>query len=91
MERLDSHLGVRLAALPCDLVWATTWEDEANTEIAPRLGLPPLPVVHWPEPSAEHEHVDRWFGLHWKTRALVGVGGRATLHLGRRRDHQRRL
>lgn len=71
MERLDSRLGIRLAALPCDLVWATTWEDEANIEIAPRLGLPPLPVVHWPEPSAEHEHENRWFGLHWKTRALV--------------------
>jgi hypothetical protein len=71
IERLDSHAGVRLSALPCELVWATTWEDEANTEIAPRLGLPPLPVVHWPEPSAEHDHEDRWFGLHWKTRTLV--------------------
>jgi hypothetical protein len=71
VERLDSHAGVRLAALPCELVWATTWEDEANAEIAPRLGLPPLPVVHWPEPSAEHGQEDRWFGLHWKTRTLV--------------------
>lgn len=28
-----------------DLVWATSWKDLANTEIAPRVGLPQLPVV----------------------------------------------
>jgi hypothetical protein len=77
LERLDPQLGVRLATLPCELVWATTWEDEANTEVASRIGLPPLPVVHWPEPSAEHEHEDQWFGLHWKTRTVVEwAGGR---------------
>lgn len=67
----DSELGRRLAVLPCELIWATTWEDEANTELAPRLGLPPLPVVHWPEPSSEDELEDRWSNLHWKTRTLV--------------------
>ncbi|NBH07131.1 hypothetical protein GTY80_28325 [Amycolatopsis sp. SID8362] len=71
LDRLDPGTGPRLAALPCTLVWATTWENEANTELAPRLGLSPLPVVRWPDPSAEHEHEDRWFGLHWKTRSLV--------------------
>ncbi|WP_433352372.1 HAD domain-containing protein [Microtetraspora malaysiensis] len=71
LARLPSEVGRRLAALPCDLVWATTWEDEANVEIAPRIGLPHLPVVNWPEPSDEHEREDRWFGLHWKTRTLV--------------------
>ncbi|GAA3522271.1 hypothetical protein FHR32_007802 [Streptosporangium album] len=35
LARLPSEVGRRLAALPCDLVWATTWEDEANAEIAP--------------------------------------------------------
>lgn len=69
--RLTLEVGHRLAALPCDLVWATTWEDEANVEIASRIGLPPLPVVKWPEPSGEHEREDRWFGLCWKTRTLV--------------------
>ncbi|MDX3240071.1 HAD domain-containing protein [Streptomyces sp. ME03-5709C] len=72
LARLTPELGVRLAALPCELVWATTWEDEANAEVAPRIGLPRLPVVNWPAPSDEHEHEDRWFGLHWKTRTLVG-------------------
>ena len=69
---ISSELGYRLAVLPCELVWATTWEDEANTELAPRLGLPRLPVVHWPEPSGEEDELeDRWFNLHWKTRTLV--------------------
>lgn len=27
--------------------------------------------MNWLEPTAEHEHEDRWFGLHWKTRTLV--------------------
>jgi hypothetical protein len=71
LTQLSPQIGVRLAALPCELVWATAWEDEANAEIAPRIGLPQLPVVKWPEPSAEGEREDEWFGLHWKTRALV--------------------
>jgi hypothetical protein len=28
-----------------ELVWATTWEEQANVEIGPRIGLPRLPVV----------------------------------------------
>ncbi|MFE5096592.1 HAD domain-containing protein [Streptomyces sp. NPDC056638] len=71
LGRLNPEVGIRLAALPCELIWATTWEDEANAEVAPRIGLPRLPVVNWPESSAEHEHEDQWFGLHWKTRTLV--------------------
>lgn len=55
-------------SLPCELVWATTWMSDANECVAPWLGLPELPVVTWPEPSAEDERC----GLHWKTRALVG-------------------
>lgn len=77
LSRLDPKVGPRLAALPCALVWATTWEDEANAEIAPRIGLPPLPVVNWPESTDEQERENRWFGLHWKTRTLVAwAGGR---------------
>jgi len=70
LNRLNPQLGLRLAVLPCELVWATTWEDDANAEIAPRLGLPALPVVTWPE-SSGHEREDLWLGLCWKTRALV--------------------
>lgn len=71
LARLDPQMGPRLAALPCELVWATTWEQEANAAIAPRIGLPQLPVVNWPEPSDENERENQWFGLHWKTRTVV--------------------
>lgn len=69
--RLSRSLGLRLAALPARLVWATAWEQDANVEIAPRIGLKQLPVVIWPESSDDREREDTWFGLHWKTRALV--------------------
>ncbi|WP_171164574.1 HAD domain-containing protein [Streptomyces sp. I05A-00742] len=72
ITRIDPALGPRLAALPCTLVWATTWMSDANECVAPWLGLPDLPVVPWPEPS-ESDEVDAYErgGLHWKTRVLV--------------------
>ncbi|GII59802.1 hypothetical protein Pth03_81910 [Planotetraspora thailandica] len=46
---LDRRHGARLSSLARDteaeLVWATTWEEHANVEIAPRIGLPRLPVI----------------------------------------------
>nr|WP_198318740.1 hypothetical protein [Pseudofrankia inefficax] len=56
--------------MPGELVWATSWMADANEYIAPRLGLPELAVVTWPEPSDLDAHDERQ-GLHWKTRALV--------------------
>lgn len=44
---------------------------DANECIAPRIGLPDLAVVIWPEPSDQDEQDERQ-GLHWKTRTLVG-------------------
>ncbi|MEU8732116.1 HAD domain-containing protein [Streptomyces tendae] len=67
LARLDPGVGARLMALGCELVWATSWMEEANTVVAPRIGLPRLPVVGWPEPAARAGPR----GLHWKTRALV--------------------
>ncbi|MFG2616193.1 HAD domain-containing protein [Streptomyces sp. NPDC048507] len=67
LARLDPAHGPRLLALPCELVWATTWGDEANEVIAPRIGLPSLEVVDWPEPDA----LEGRDGLHWKTRPLL--------------------
>lgn len=53
-----------------ELVWATTWEHDANTMIAPLIGLPQLPVIEWP-----YEADDRWkFGpvlAYAGTRALA--------------------
>ncbi|QNP66355.1 hypothetical protein [Streptomyces genisteinicus] len=52
LSRLDPGHGPRLAGLACELVWATTWMDDANACLAPLLGLPPLPVLQWPDGSA---------------------------------------
>lgn len=74
LGRLDPALGPRLLALReqgCELVWASTWLDEANETVAPRIGLPRLPVVRWPE-----EFTDAGpRGLHWKTRPLLEWAG----------------
>ncbi|MEV5335410.1 HAD domain-containing protein [Streptomyces werraensis] len=66
LSRLDPTVGARLLSLGCSLVRATTWMEEANAVVAPRLGLPRLPVLEWPETDATSLH-----GLHWKTRPLV--------------------
>ncbi|MFJ5561101.1 HAD domain-containing protein [Streptomyces sp. NPDC093250] len=72
LGRLDPTVGARLLALPCDLVWATTWQHGANDTIAPRLGLPRLPVVPWPE---HDDDTPATRGLHWKTRHLPEWAG----------------
>ncbi|MEU8331126.1 HAD domain-containing protein [Micromonospora sp. NPDC048839] len=64
LHKVDPGHGRRLKALPCDLVWATTWMSDANDVLAPLLGLPTLPVVEWPDS-------DEVGLLHWKTRGLV--------------------
>lgn len=70
LARLDPLHGPWLAALPCDLVWATTWMEDANDLLAPRLGLPKLPVATWPD-DEETEEQDARQSLHWKTRGLI--------------------
>ncbi|MFF8962255.1 HAD domain-containing protein [Streptomyces globisporus] len=45
----DSHAPwPALLSARFDLVWATGWEDEANTYLAPHFNLPPLPVIRFP-------------------------------------------
>ncbi|MFI6447165.1 hypothetical protein [Kitasatospora sp. NPDC050543] len=63
---LNPAHGAELASLPFDLVWATTWEEEANTYVAPVLGLPELPVITWSTPRP-----DPGDGVFWKTPDLV--------------------
>jgi hypothetical protein len=76
LSRLDPGLGPRLLSLGCDLVWATTWLDDANEVLSPRLGLPELPVVRWPDDASFAGPA----GLHWKTPSLVAwAGGRPFL------------
>ncbi|MFE2996452.1 HAD domain-containing protein [Nocardia sp. NPDC059246] len=89
VTRLDPALGPLLSALPCELVWATTWTHEANRVVGPLLGLPDLAVVEWPERA--DEQVDEWFGLHWKTRTVVEwAAGRPFIWVDDEiRDHDR--
>ncbi|MDT6985965.1 HAD domain-containing protein [Streptomyces lusitanus] len=68
LARLDPGIGARLLDLGCSLVWATTWGEEANEVVAPRVGLPRLPVLGLPGESEEGRGPR---GLHWKTRPLV--------------------
>ncbi|AUI59431.1 HAD domain-containing protein [Amycolatopsis sp. BJA-103] len=70
LGRLDPEHGSRLKELPGELTWATTWMHDANDSLAPRLGLPTLPVLDWPEPS-DADDFDVRIGLHWKTRPLL--------------------
>ncbi|WP_162466431.1 HAD domain-containing protein [Streptomyces taklimakanensis] len=71
LDRLDPAVGPRLTALGCDMVWASTWMDDANDAVAPRLGLPALPVLGWPDTFTDEGPR----GLHWKTRHLVEWAG----------------
>lgn len=71
VEELNPGLGRQLIALPGELVWATAWQHDANDEIGPRIGLPPLPVVEWRDTTDAEDDEDGYFGLHWKTRLLV--------------------
>ncbi|RII17079.1 hypothetical protein DSC45_15055 [Streptomyces sp. YIM 130001] len=83
LTRLDPALGPLLAALPCELVWATTWMDEANDSVAPRLGLPHLPVLDDLPVPDDPEQEPTAVGLgrrapHWKVPAMVAwAAGRA--------------
>jgi hypothetical protein len=72
LARLNPAHGPRLAALPCELVWATAWEHEANELVAPRLGVPQLDVVVFPADDERDERI----GLHYKTRTLIDWAAR---------------
>ena len=60
---------LRLAAeADLELVWATTWEEEANSRIGPEIGLPPLPVITF----ADRDPVAGWRrGGGWKWAAVA--------------------
>jgi hypothetical protein len=63
---LNPAHGQALLRLPVELVWATTWEYEANEWIGPHLGLPELAVVAWPAGLR-----DEGDGTFWKTRPVA--------------------
>ncbi|MFF8965683.1 hypothetical protein ACF1BK_23400 [Streptomyces globisporus] len=51
LARINPQHGPRLTALPCELVRATTWMEDANTWVAPRIGWV---AVHHPGPALLH-------------------------------------
>ncbi|MFD9307973.1 HAD domain-containing protein [Streptomyces sp. NPDC060048] len=69
---LNHGHGARLLALAdsYELVWATTWKDEANDWIGPHLGLPRLPFIDWP---VMHGRAPR--GTFWKTQYVLEYAG----------------
>ncbi|GAA3260198.1 hypothetical protein [Streptomyces lavendulae] len=69
---LNPAHGAQLLALAdrYELVWATTWKDEANDWIGPPLGLPRLPFVDWP---VMHGRAPR--GTFWKTQYVLEYAG----------------
>lgn len=50
-----------------DLVWCTTWEHDANSLIAPRIGLTELPVIEFDK----HRLPSRSDGTYFKTHNVV--------------------
>lgn len=71
---LNPAHGPRLAAFQdeFELIWATAWGDDANTFIAPVIGLPRLPVVIWPDGSdGPPKRLPGPGGELWKTTHLV--------------------
>ncbi|WP_112232642.1 hypothetical protein [Lentzea atacamensis] len=57
-------------AADADLVWATTWEQEANEFIGPRLGLPELEWIDFGGRGADHRD-----GHHGKVPAITEWAG----------------
>ncbi|WP_112272315.1 HAD domain-containing protein [Lentzea terrae] len=58
------------AATGADLVWATTWEHEANEFIGPRLGLPELEWIDFGGQGSDHRD-----GHHGKVPAITECAG----------------
>ena len=54
---LSARHGIWLRELSAefDLTWATTWEEDANTVIAPLLGLSELPYIRFSPPDPTYE------------------------------------
>jgi hypothetical protein len=74
LARLDPQHGLRLSALACDLVWATTWMADANEVIGPLLGLPELPLFGQRR-NEDHEDFSKRFQS-----ALTMLGAPWCLH-----------
>lgn len=60
LARLDPIHGPWLAALPCELMWATTWMDEANTHLVTLAAGRPFAWVDDELTDADYLELDTW-------------------------------
>lgn len=58
--------GPRIMSLGYEVIWATTWEEDANVWIGPHIGLPELPVIDWIDKDTYNPEK-----LHWKTKRIA--------------------
>lgn len=63
---LNPSHGPSLMGLGAELIWATTWEYEADEWIGSHLGLPKLSVINWVERDYWNKE-----GLYWKTKRIA--------------------
>lgn len=80
---------LRELAEHADLAWGTSWTHQANWEIAPALGLPPLPVIetkdaipYWEAPRPLVWIDDMFYGIPASETTLEALEGRETLFVG---------
>jgi hypothetical protein len=69
--RLATNIAHLAARHNCELVWLTYWRHLANTWLAPRLGLPTLPVIDVPDPFSPDATTSTWE----KYKALLAYAG----------------
>lgn len=62
---LNPAHGPALMATGAEIVWASTWEEQANEWIAPRIGLPSIDWIDW-----THKDHHRGGKLFWKTHRI---------------------
>ncbi|MEJ7648653.1 MAG: hypothetical protein WKF57_06300 [Nakamurella sp.] len=73
---LNPAHGPALAALSeqFELMWATTWQQEANTWIGPKIGLPQLPVITFgAEPARPVPALDDGRDIHRKSETIAAA------------------
>lgn len=64
--RLNPLHGPALMSLGAEVIWATTWEHDANEWIGPHIGLPTLEVIEW---DKNRKWTNR--SLYWKTPEII--------------------
>lgn len=70
---LNKKHGAWLKALDCDMIWATSWEDSANSQIGRPLGLPKLPHITF----SNRTYMPNHDMSHWKLDdILIAADGR---------------